>query len=217
MRYSFFAFTLVFFAFNISARQRPEPAPPKSARSEATQPYFPAGVLDGNEQSNDFKERWYSSYLAAMDEPSLFGAARNGGVTMYRFLLVWNARALSVRVLVNPEGNGLLYGKLVIQHSDKPNVSFAKESVPVGKEQVQQFLALVKQADFWSMTTAETATKGSYHVDGAQWILEGVDDGTYHVVDRWSPQDTDYKRICSDPMELSPVKLNGASRKEGSR
>ena len=24
-------------------------------------------------------------------------------------------------------------------------------------------------------------------VDGAQWIFEGVKDSTYHVVDRWSP------------------------------
>lgn len=26
-------------------------------------------------------------------------------------------------------------------------------------------------------------------VDGAQWIIEGVRNKTYHVVDRWSPKD----------------------------
>ena len=26
-------------------------------------------------------------------------------------------------------------------------------------------------------------------VDGAQWIIEGVRNGTYHVVDRWSPRE----------------------------
>ena len=29
------------------------------------------------------------------------------------------------------------------------------------------------------------------HLDGAQWILEGVRNGKYHVVDRWSPEKGD--------------------------
>ena len=36
------------------------------------------------------------------------------------------------------------------------------------------------------MPSAEERTDG---VDGAQWLVEGIKDGRYHLVDRWSPTD----------------------------
>jgi hypothetical protein len=35
-----------------------------------------------------------------------------------------------------------------------------------------------------------------FGMDGAQWILEGAEDGRYHVVDRWSPGPGPYRDIC---------------------
>ena len=37
---------------------------------------------------------------------------------------------------------------------------------------------------YWTMPTVEENSVG---VDGAQWIVEGVRNGKYHLVDRWSP------------------------------
>jgi hypothetical protein len=32
-------------------------------------------------------------------------------------------------------------------------------------------------------------------VDGAQWIIEGARNGTYHIVDRWSPEDGEIRAL----------------------
>ena len=52
--------------------------------------------------------------------------------------------------------------------------------------------ALVKDLDseaFWAVPSHG----GPLGCDGAEWIIEGVRDGTYHVVDRWCPKG----RICT--------------------
>jgi len=56
-------------------------------------------------------------------------------------------------------------------------------TLPASQEQVRRFLALLDQAHFWS-TPTELPSRGK---DGAEWILEGVQDGKYRVVARWSP------------------------------
>ena len=44
--------------------------------------------------------------------------------------------------------------------------------------------------------------------DGAQWILEGMKDGRYHVVDRWSPDGGDYRAACLHLLKLSGLGVN---------
>jgi hypothetical protein len=214
MRHTILTLAIAFFVFCIPASSQSESASREAASPESGQQYFPVGAFEENPILSAYKERWYSSYLAAMDEPSLFGAAKSSDITTYRFLLVWQSRALSVRLAVRADGTGVLYGRLVILHSDKPNVSFSKDSVPVSKEQVQHFLMLEQQANFWSMKTVETNDKNRYGMDGTQWILEGAKDWNYHVVDRWTPKEGDYKQICSYLLELSPVKLDDDIRKK---
>ncbi|PYV47582.1 MAG: hypothetical protein DMG94_05690 [Acidobacteria bacterium] len=51
------------------------------------------------------------------------------------------------------------------------------------QEQMDKFLERVKGAGFWEIPSYEK----TWGLDGAQWIIEGVEDGKYHVVDRWTP------------------------------
>ena len=47
------------------------------------------------------------------------------------------------------------------------------------------------------------------NLDGAQWIVEGVKNGQYHVVDRWSPDAPDPVRaIGLLALRLGRVKLH---------
>jgi len=54
-------------------------------------------------------------------------------------------------------------------------------------------MAAVQKSDFWKMPTEERRRfpygpdgrkRVNFHGDGAQWILEGIENGKYHVVDR---------------------------------
>jgi hypothetical protein len=59
---------------------------------------------------------------------------------------------------------------------------------------VDIFLKLLGQADFWKAPTEEKSD--AVGEDGAQWIVEGVKDGQYHVVDRWSPEEGPYRKAA---------------------
>jgi hypothetical protein len=51
--------------------------------------------------------------------------------------------------------------------------------------ETEKSLATIQRLQFWELPSHEIPeTAGA---DGAQWIIEGVRHGKYHVVHRWSP------------------------------
>lgn len=59
---------------------------------------------------------------------------------------------------------------------------------------------LLNEANFWSMPSIEDDAGG---LDGSQWILEGVRGDRYHVVDRWTPREGQYRQACLYLLALS--------------
>ncbi|MGH9780755.1 MAG: hypothetical protein ACRD33_02950, partial [Candidatus Acidiferrales bacterium] len=57
----------------------------------------------------------------------------------------------------------------------------------VSGTEVTNLLKLLSAANFWKLPTEEQAHPGRMDLDGARWIVEGVQNGQYHIVDRWSP------------------------------
>jgi len=57
--------------------------------------------------------------------------------------------------------------------------------------QTSRFLEHVERSKFWKLPPV--LDDGG--VDGAQWIIEGVRYGDYHVVDRWSPQNGEIRSL----------------------
>jgi hypothetical protein len=143
--------------------------------------------------------------LTAMQEPSLSEAARTSDTSVYRFLFIYGFRTLSVRLALNEDGSGVLAGKLGIFGSSTR--LFSQDSIAVSKDQMQKFATLLQKAQFWEMPTEDPQDK-SYHMDGAQCVLEGTRNHSYHVVDRWLRGGTDYEQLCRYLMELSPVKVD---------
>lgn len=48
--------------------------------------------------------------------------------------------------------------------------------------------------------------------DGAEWILEGVNGGRYHVVDRWTPGAGAYREACLYLLKISDLGIDEASQ-----
>lgn len=205
-------FAILAFAVFLS----PVPASPQtdsgtcSREALLRQNYFPAGIF--NQNPNAIRMELYdAAYLCQMGEPSLLQAAKDSESTTYRFLLLGNHRGFSARLTLRADGNGEIDGReLVIDFDVKdsrytPHPALRKGSLLVRKEQVHRFLALLQKAGFWSMKTNDDMPVG---LDGTHWILEGVRNHNYHVVDRWSPENGDYKQVCSYLIDISPIKLD---------
>jgi hypothetical protein len=155
----------------------------------AAQTYFPPGSLD------DFHVQWYSKQLKALHEPSLWELSqKDPGAEVYRFLYLRTCNhPISVRLTVTKTGSGWLYAHMTSGTGGyapggirRVNHSWQTHS------KTQSLLASFDTAGFWTLSTIETTTRVG--LDGAQWVFEGVRNGQYHVVDRWSPEQGDRLR-----------------------
>jgi hypothetical protein len=171
--------------------------------------YFPKGIFGNTSDKGAFKDfvaRWYSSDLRAMHEPSLFEiSSKDTSLVAYRFLWLRTFdNPVAIRISIRPDGTASLTGKITNGAGGyNPGVVTWDKSFELSASQVSMFLELLKKAEFWTLPTEVS----SFGVDGAQWIMEGVRNGTYHVVDRFSPQKDDYTNLCFYLVNLSKIEL----------
>ena len=137
--------------------------------------------------------RWYEPHLRAMREPSLWKLSQSQSAEAYRFLWLRTFHhPVSARLQLVGDGSGELIVKVLSGAGGyKPGHLIRDRTVKVDKEGVDHFLELLDKADFWN-APGELENAGG--CDGAQWIMEAAKKGSYHVVDRWSPQDGPYRK-----------------------
>jgi hypothetical protein len=145
--------------------------------------YFPPQIF--NRRGGDFQTRWYSRALYALDQAPLWPPAANRHLYRFTFLPAFSD-PVSITLTVLPAGDGEI--RLCV--SDHVRVT-KNQTRSLSAQQVKDVLALMDQADFWQMPV-ESDRRG---LDGAEWIMEGVHDGQYHLVTRWSPERSPYQEL----------------------
>jgi hypothetical protein len=161
-----------------------------ASRPVAEDQYFPTGVLDCDERMDAIRRDWYSKYLRALGEPSLFALSRNDPqAETYRFLWLRSFhRPVSIRLVMKRDRTGLLISKMTSEAGGlEPGKLIRDETTVIGKHDTGLFAAQLLQFRFWDLP-ARGHAEG---IDGAEWILEAVTDGHYQIVDRWSPPESD--------------------------
>ena len=153
--------------------------------ASAQEPYFPKGALGDFPQSDNGRARWYQHQLLGLEEPSLLAQSKNITRQAYRF--VWLRtfhHPVAIRLDLKPDGAGELTTKVGTGTGGYDPGHVATNAVkPLTKEHVKRLLSAIQAAEFWNLPSYEQS--GGH--DGARWIVEGIDAGKYHVVDRWSP------------------------------
>jgi hypothetical protein len=139
------------------------------------------------------KNQWYSDNLRALREPSLWETSEKDVVAEeYRFLYLRSFHhPISVRLVVNPDQTAILISKETSGKSGKPGRLIRNRDSHLGKLRTEAFLTSLDDLSFWKLPTSLVEDTNVVQLDGAQWILEGVKQGRYHIVDRWSPDRTD--------------------------
>lgn len=122
-----------------------------------------------------------------MDEPSLLKASRaDTTLEAYRFLWLRSFHhPISVRLEFRKNAAATLISKEAAgQGGYEPGKLIRNRTVRLSNEQAAWFRREVEELGLWKLPTKQTAATG---LDGAEWIIEMVKDGRYHVIDRWSP------------------------------
>jgi hypothetical protein len=176
------------------------------------QQYFPPHILGEDPRETEFTERRYSGNLDALQEPSLWELSRQDpSAEVYRFLWLRSLHhPIAVRLVLNKNGSGWMNSRMTSgQGGYEPGRITRFKVFPLGKTQTQAFLTECDRTNFWNLASVpNTKVAGPETIaglDGAQWIVEGVRNGKYHMVDRWSPGTRDPVRALG----ILALKLGG--------
>jgi len=114
---------------------------------------------------------------------------------------------VAIRIDVNTDGTSQLTTKMTSGAGGyDPGHLVQNSKSLLTKEQTSFLLEKIKEHQFWKLASAREPGGA----DGAEWILEGVKNGMYHVVDRWSPQGGPVRGIGLIMLnELAKLKIPG--------
>jgi hypothetical protein len=161
----------------------PDFAKPSLICSEGGETYH-MKILDS------LQNTWYSSHLAAAEEPSLYLAAlkpRRADTATLRF--TW-LRTFDAPVVIRIETSGPGTHQLIVKQLSgaggyKPGKVVKSLDRTLTIEEASEFEAMMARTRVLSLPPRECEGLG---LDGAQWLIEGVDRSGYHFVDRWTPK-----------------------------
>jgi hypothetical protein len=138
--------------------------------------YFPPQTFTS--RAADLEICWYSRDMYALGENPLWPASSRDEKTYRLTHLGAFTGPKVVTLIVQPDGVGQLSMKVMSQTRETTQID---DTATVPQELLARFFSHLDQARFWHMPT-ELPSPG---FDGAEWILEGVQNGRYHVVARW--------------------------------
>jgi hypothetical protein len=167
-----------------------------NAASVQEDTYFPKGTF------GTISRYVYAYHLGIFREPSLLRESQEGGLQSYRFLWLRTFHhAVVIRVDVLNDQTGTLTTKISSGEAGfgSPGRKVIDDiSRSLSKAEVKSLLTLFNETHFWAIPTIEDVRETGE--DGSEWVLEGIGDGKYHVVSRWSPcgrSGPDKRAVCS--------------------
>jgi hypothetical protein len=159
------------------------------------QAYFPPAVFETRPDLNKFIESWYSKHLRALEEEPLPPKTGNKESEIYRFTCLRTFhKPFSIRIDVIDGGKGVLIRKLTSgQGGYDPGMLEEKQLLSLSRQSIEALRDLTLRIDFLHLPTTKVDQR---RMDGAQWIVEVVSNGNYHVVHRSSPDpDTEIREF----------------------
>jgi hypothetical protein len=149
---------------------------------------------------DQFRERWYSEHLRAMNE----GALSDSHVGLHiRFLMLPSfSHPVSVRIDCDKDCELVAY-RLSGYGGYEPGAIDKRVARKLTSKEVQTFNRQLRAADLW-----HGQPKSDFGVDGSRWIVEAQRPEGYVAWDLWSPQGPPFQAfidLCQLMMRLAAL------------
>lgn len=147
-----------------------------------------------------FSLNWYSRHLEALEEPIVYDTLSKN-IIRFTWLRSFH-HPVVIRLEFTPDDK-MIYWKM----SDgaggyEPGEIIKNKTRELKDSELQSVLSRLDSLEFFNVPTNISGIGGT---DGAQWILEGLIDGNYHVVDRWSGGVIE--PFCLELLNLTSLKI----------
>ena len=177
----------------------------RRVENQNTPLYFPRGAFDPKPEREKFILEWYTSHLRAMGEPTLLYTPDSSS-ERYRFLWLRSFHPpVAVHVWRVGDSHFITVKQTNGQGGYRPGKLITYVTRSLTKAEWDYFVSLLERSCYWHLPTTSDEPIGT---DGAQWILEGVREERYHVVDRWTPQSGDFREACLYLLKLSNLGID---------
>ena len=156
--------------------------------------------------ANDFVEEWYSKHLKALEEKALWKMREDKNLHLYRFLSLpaWG-NPTAITFSIGEDGSGsLIVKKTDGQGGYEPGKLILNKTIKLSQAQTDELLKRFEKPKFWSLPTRIDRMG----LDGTQWIIEGLKEGNYHIVDRWTPEEGEFVDTCLLMFKFAGIELN---------
>ena len=161
--------------------------------------YFPPKAV------SEFPTEWYSKHLTAMEEGSMFAPDKHA-VETYRFLWLRSFHhPVAVRVWRTEIDQFITVKEMSGAGGYEPGRFIVNQTRKLAAGEWDTFIRRLDDSCYWNLPTDDPKERG---FDGAQWILEGVKGGRYHIVDRWTPQSGSFREACLYSLKLSGLAID---------
>jgi hypothetical protein len=126
-----------------------------------------------------------------MQEPSLSQSSGKADV-MYRFLWLRSFdRPISVRIEKSGSSVNLYAVELDGRGGNDPGRILRKTQKALPAAEFERLTTKLRQPGFWQMWKVH-----EIGLDGAEWILESMQDGRYQVANQWTPDSGEFRDVC---------------------
>jgi hypothetical protein len=169
---------------------------------------FPAmDSITGAPPVDTGRQEWYSKHLIAMGEALLPDRPNE----VYRFLWLRTfANPIMIRVTCDARECDLIARRLDGSGGYEPGKVVERKERRLSAQEATSIRRLVSKAQFWSPQPSDERLG----LDGAQWILEGGREGSYHLLDVWSPERSgpygDFRELCLELLRLSGLMIRSS-------
>jgi hypothetical protein len=154
--------------------------------------------------NSDFILNWYNSNLAAMNEPSI--GFKNDCEKCYRF--IW-LRTFHHPIIVSffkyPENAKITWKILDGLGGYYPGKIMLEKERELTIEEWNKVEQIIDDMEFWRLYL-----ENKYHtgMDGAEWIIEGKCEESYHIVIRWSPEESNsFRQGCLKLLGYTDIQI----------
>jgi len=147
---------------------------------------------------------WFSRDLYALEEKPLWPPSPESKQTYRVTVFPTFTVPKSVTLTLMPDGTG----EVRFRATDRGRYHLATNTtLSISSQQVTDFANTLNRVRFWEQPT--NATQAGYNFDGAEFILEGVRDGRYHIVVRWCPGNSAFGEAVRGLLRFGDSKFSG--------
>jgi len=166
--------------------------------------YFPPKTFTG--RAADFQVHWFSKEFYSLENEPMWPPAAGGGGTYRVTVLPAFVAPESVTMTVMSDGTGQIQFRTLDLRGHRLNVGGVHA---VSQQQAADFAAILNRVQFWQLPPELPPDLRHVVMDGTRWILEGMQNGSYHIIVRECPGKTSFAEAAGKLFNLSGQKSKG--------